>query len=183
MVSRRGYRLIAWLMATTLALHAEARPPGQGGPDYVTRDQMEPDKCASIWLIRRHIAPHARIRLVPPDQPLPPGILFDTPDAPIRRTHAQSTFEVLVDRHRIDDAKVRWLARIMHDIEINTWQRKALARTQQIEAELWRLIEAPGDLGMVDRCVQWLDRLQMPEGADAGVGGGGNAGAPRPARR
>jgi len=109
--------------------------------------------------------------------------LFDTPDAPIRRTHAQSTFEVLVDRHRLDDAKVRWLARILHDIEINTWQRKALARTLQIEAGLWRLIEAPGDAGMVDRCVQWLDALEMSEEADADVGRWGNAVAPGSARR
>ncbi len=165
MVSRRGCRLIIGLTALTIALHAQAQAPGQGSPAYVTRQQMEPDKCASIWLIRRHIAPEAPIRLVPADEPLPPGVLFDTPDAPIRRTHAQSTFEVLVDRHGIDDPKVRWLARVLHDIEINTWQRKALARTPQIEAGLWRLIESPSELGMIERCVQWLDALPMPEAA------------------
>ena len=113
------------------------------GPDhhYVTRDDFEPDKCASIWLIKRFVDPQAVFIIHRPGAPLSHGILFDVPEAKIRRYHNRSTFEYILQTWKIDDPKLDYIGKLIHDIEINTWQEKAWPQTLKLQQDLTGLIE------------------------------------------
>lgn len=63
---------------------------------FVTWESLEPDKWSSIWLIKTHIDPHARIELRSTGDPLGQGIAFGVPGAPYQRSATQSTFESLL---------------------------------------------------------------------------------------
>lgn len=161
MVSRNR-KALTLLLAVALACAATTSTrAAEEGPLYVTLDRMEADKCASIWLIRRHIAPTARFAFVSPADEPPPGILFDTPAADFQRRHNRSTFEDLVAQRGIDGERVRYIARIIHDIEINTWQRKALPETRAISAALSREVGSVASEHAVECCVDFFDRLPL----------------------
>lgn len=157
----------AWLLAALLA--AQAGPPRaaepEGPPTFVTWSSLEPDKCATIWLIRRFVSPQARILFFEPETQAPAGIPFDTPEAELRRYHNASTFETLARRYRIDDPRVDFVGRLMHDIEINTWARKALPETRQIEWELLDALPRVGASDAIDFCVRFFDGLKGGGGA------------------
>lgn len=107
------------LMALTLLLG-----PIRGWAEpalYSTWANFEADKCASLWLIKRFIDPTATFRFYPSGVRIDQGIAFDTPDAPFRRTHNQSTFERLLDHYAFRNPTLLDLGRLLHDIEINTW--------------------------------------------------------------
>jgi hypothetical protein len=130
----------------------------QQAEEFVTWDDFEPDKCASIWLIRRFIAPDAQIRITSKKNPIKNGIAFDTPEAKLRRYHNRSTFETLLDEFRLTDPKLLQLGKIMHDIEINTWDRKAFAESNQIKADFRVLIDAStGSEDVIEKSVQYFD--------------------------
>ena len=69
------------------AFNTSAGPAADADHFYVTRDDFEPDKCASIWLIKRFIDPQAVFVIRPAGAPLKPGIPFDVPEAELRRYH------------------------------------------------------------------------------------------------
>jgi hypothetical protein len=162
MVSACCKRLTAGLLILACGIaSAEVGADGTGAPTYVTWDQMEPDKCAALWLIQRHIAPGARFLFFPAGSDSPPGILFDTPEAEIRRTHHQSTFEVLMTMYGLVDPKVQYIGRLMHDIEINIWRRKALAETRQLESELRSQIQLLSSADAVAFCFNYFEQLSV----------------------
>ena len=97
---------------------------------FSTWDIFEPDKLASIWLIKRFIDPEARIKLYPKGEPITEGIPFDTPDAEFRRYHNISTYEMFRQHYKIDDPRCRYISRIIHDIEINTWEKKVMVESR-----------------------------------------------------
>ncbi|PID40498.1 MAG: hypothetical protein CR984_02865 [Proteobacteria bacterium] len=86
---------------------------------YATGTAMEPDRCASAWLIKRYVDPDARFSFFPDDQLIPEGIPFDPPDASMSRTHHISTFEVIIKKYGIKDIAVKQLADVIHSIEID----------------------------------------------------------------
>jgi hypothetical protein len=145
-----------------LACSAAANPPSGEGQVYSTWDVFEPDKCASIWLIKRHVDPGAVFRFYPRGEAIAEGIAFDTPDARFRRYHDRSTFETLLQHHNLDDPKARDLGRLMHDIEVNVWERKALGETREVEAALQRLLDDGTPERMVALCLDYFDRLSLP---------------------
>ncbi len=129
-------------------------------PTFVTWETLEPDKCASIWLIKRFIAPAAQILFIAPDTAPPPGaIVFDTPDAPLRRSHNRSTYETLLAHYRLTDARLIQIGRIMHDIEINLWARKALPETRAIEAALNTQLSGVEPQAAVGLCLHYFEAL------------------------
>ena len=156
---RLGTALSVMLLSAALCLWAQ---PARTA-DYVTWDTMEPDKCALIWLIRTHVDPDARFVFVPSDAELSPGIPFDVPDARVRRTQNQSAFEVLAQRDQLVGPRIDYIGRLMHDIEINTWGRKALRETQAVQAEILAVIDGLTAADAVVRCVGFFDQLLLPK--------------------
>lgn len=62
--------------------------------------------------------------------------------------------------HRATPARLVNLGRLIHDLEVNIWERKALAATRGVEEELQRLL-ADGDAErLVGVCLEYFDGLQ-----------------------
>ena len=91
---------------------------------YATWEGFEADKLASIWLIQRFVDPGARVVLHPKGVIISEGEPFDTPDSSITRNFKQSTFESMLDHYKLTDPKLTNLGKLIHDIEINTWETK-----------------------------------------------------------
>jgi len=161
----RRLGVLAFVAAAAIGFAVASQPA-----IYVTWNTMEPDKCATIWLIRKHIDADAEIIFFKPDDPAPPGILFDTPDAEIRRTHNLSAFEAMAARYGLHGDRIEYIGRVIHDIEINTWQRKALKETRRIESVILSGTEGRTPSKAVDWCVSLFEGLTVPsaEGSRSG---------------
>ncbi len=151
---------IGLLSLCVVACFAAADPARDKGQVYSTWDIFEPDKCASIWLIKRHIDPGAVFRFYPRGAVIEVGIAFDTPDAELRRYHDRSTFETLLQHGRLDTPQLVYLGRLIHDMEINTWERKALAETRALESELQKGLAEGDPEKLVDVCLELFDGIQ-----------------------
>ena len=112
---------------------------------YVTWAGAEPDKGASMWLIKRYVSPNAEIRLIPVDTSPASGTAFDIPQARYRRTHRESTFESLLRDYPINDPFVEKIGQLMHDIEINLWRPKRFPESITIEAATKAIAEGYAD--------------------------------------
>jgi hypothetical protein len=130
-----------------------------GGETYVSWGLFEPDKCATVWLIKRHIDPKARFAFVERDAELPEGIAFDTPGAKFRRYHNRCTYETFLEHHQLSDERLVYIGRLMHDIEVNVWERKALADTARVEAEILEILSDDDPEGNVEACLAYFDAL------------------------
>jgi hypothetical protein len=100
---------------------------------------LEVDKCASAWVIARFVTPKGDpapvFKFVPQGARITEGIAFDTPDAQTyARTPGRTVVETLIRVHKIEDPALARLARIVRDIELNTWGEKITPEAAGIEA-------------------------------------------------
>jgi hypothetical protein len=116
--------LLSLLSFTSKTLAAEAV--------FSTWDVFETDKCASIWLIKRFIAPQAEIRFFPHGTSITEGIPFDTPEAKFRRYATKSTYETLLEYYDIKDPRLKYIGRLIHDIEVNIWEKKVYGESTKV---------------------------------------------------
>ena len=105
----------------------------QPGTRYITWDGIEPDKWASVWLIKRHIDPQAEVVLRPVGAPTDSGIAFGVPDAKYKRAHGVSIYESLREGFQKDDPALQELSRIIRDIEISPWAGKTSLHSTTVE--------------------------------------------------
>ena len=119
---------------------------------YVTRRNMEADKLASIWVIKRFVDKEASFQFVANELPLTNGIPLDVPEGELRRYANNSCFETIVNKYRIQAPGMQRLGRIMRDIEINYWAEKYFPETVPLSQEIKAIIDRhPND---PDACVQ-----------------------------
>lgn len=147
------------LILGALLLLVASASSAEGGGLWSTWDVFEPDKCASVWLIKRHIDRDARFRFYPSGVLIEAGIPFDTPDAELRRYHDASTFETLLRRYELSGPGLDYLRRLMHDIEVNVWERKMLAESREIEHALRELTRDVTPDEAVEACLTYFDGL------------------------
>lgn len=126
---------------------------------FSTWEKFEADKCASIWLIKRFIAPKAKIRFFPQGDVISEGIPFDTPDAEFRRYYNRSTFETLLHHYKIADQKAAYIGRIIHDIEINIWGNKMLPETYRVIEDVQPVITSKSSDESVTWCLSYFDKF------------------------
>jgi hypothetical protein len=90
------------------------------GKTWVTRKGIHVDRMASAWLVRRFIDPQADFKFVPAKgyKPLAGEVRFDMFEAEFTHLGDRCTMEVLLDRTAINDAAVRVIAEIVHDIDL-----------------------------------------------------------------
>jgi hypothetical protein len=125
---------------------------------FSTWDIFEVDKCASIWLIKRFIDPKARIVLYPNGGTITEGIPFDTPDAKFRRYHNASTYETFMRHYKIQDDRLLYLGKIVHDIEVNTWGKKAIKETLKVQNEVNRIItDSKTNVEIIEKSLLFFD--------------------------
>lgn len=127
---------------------------------YYSWDLFEPDKCASIWLLKRFAQPGARIKIVPKGESVPNAIPFDIPMAKFRRYHNMSTFEVMLRAFHIQDPKLIHIGKIIHDIEINIWEKKLMKETWAVQNDLDKIISnSANNEEIIAKSREYLDQL------------------------
>ncbi|MDI6795917.1 MAG: chromate resistance protein [Desulfatibacillaceae bacterium] len=125
---------------------------------FSTWEGLEADKLASIWLIKRFIAPEAEIRFYPKGESRMDGVAFDTPYAKFRRYHNMSTFVSLALHYKVDDPAVAHLGRIIDDIEVNVWERKKFAESIPMRDATVKMIrEGENTQAVVETAMEYYD--------------------------
>jgi hypothetical protein len=136
---------------------------------WVSWDVFEPDTCASIWLIKRHVDSKAVFRFLPKGTPVTEGTPFDTPDAKLRRYAAFATYESILKEYKITDRAAVEIGAMIHEIEINQWARKSTAESIEVEGRVRQMIAAgnnPEEL--VERTLAYFDQLAAEIGKRPG---------------
>ena len=90
------------------------------GRTWVTRKGVHIDRIASAWLIRRFVDEAARFKFVAARgyHPEPGEVRFDMFEAEYTHDGDECTFEVLLTRLGLDDAALRPIAEIVHDVDL-----------------------------------------------------------------
>ena len=98
----------------------ESAPVVYRGRTWVTRAGVHIDRMASAWLVKRFIDAEASFKFVQGKHYTPERdeVRFDMFDAEFTHEGDRCTFEVLVERLGIDDAAVRAIAEVVHDIDL-----------------------------------------------------------------
>jgi hypothetical protein len=93
---------------------------GLRGRVWVTRKGIHVDRIASAWLIRRFIDATAKLKYVEAKGYAPAAreLRFDMFDAEFTHQGEMCTFEVLLARWGTDDAALRRIGEIVHDIDV-----------------------------------------------------------------
>jgi hypothetical protein len=96
------------------------RSPRPRAATWVTRTGVHVDRIACSWLITRFIDPHAKLKFVSPNGYVPQSgeLRFDMYDAEFTHIGDRCSFEVLLERMRIEDAALRAIAELVHDIDV-----------------------------------------------------------------
>ena len=106
---------------------APATHPGAGlipedliGMTWVTRGGVHVDRIACAWMVRRFIDPEARFKFVAARDygPRPGELRFDMFEGEFTHVGDRCSFEVLLDAIGLDDAALRAIAEIVHDIDL-----------------------------------------------------------------
>ena len=109
---------------------------------FTTWQGIEPDKWATLWLIKRYISPDSYFLLVPPNTDLPFGALpFGVPDVAIRRANRESMFRRLKQAMKLDNPSLTYIDRIVHDVEVNIWDAPTHPHSSWLET-LYRQLQA-----------------------------------------
>jgi rhodanese-related sulfurtransferase len=101
-------------------------------PSYSTEYGLGPDKWATAWLLTKRQGARANLDVVEPGSQLH-GIPFDASNALIRRIGDRAAFEVALDELHLNDPTLDFLARIVHEIEVNFWSFDGPQEAELIE--------------------------------------------------
>jgi len=125
---------------------------------WVTRTKPHVDRCASAWVIKRFIDKDAKFEFISKDDPIPEGATaFTLPKAEINPIEGvQTTFDVLLEKYKVEDPVVEKIREIIRDYEFNEenleriqlketlgvcYVLKGLERTSQTDAEtIWKAL-------------------------------------------
>ena len=103
----------------TTAIDRAAPQTPPKGATWVTRKGVFVDRIASAWLIRRFIDPDAKFKFVAASgyTPLPGELRFDMFRGEFTHEGDACTFETLMKRFHVKDARLRAIAEMVHDID------------------------------------------------------------------
>jgi len=130
---------------------------------WITRAGVHVDRMASAWLIRRFIDPKATFKFVTMKQYQPKDgeVRFDMFDAEFTHEGDRCTFEVLLDRMRLQDPALRAIADVVHDIDLKDakFDRPETAGIAVLVASI--AMAHREDEARIDRASQALDDLYV----------------------
>ncbi|MGH7724082.1 MAG: chromate resistance protein ChrB domain-containing protein [Candidatus Eiseniibacteriota bacterium] len=151
------------------------------GLRWVTRRGLLIDRLACAWVIRRFIDPEARFRFTAnPAAPLAAGeIGFDMPGAAIAHEEGGCSMETLIARAGLKDPLLRYVADIVHDIDIKDGRhgRPETAGFEQLLVGL--LTSTPSDDDRLERSLVLFDALHLSPATAASATSPGLGPAPR----
>ena len=131
------------------------------GKVWVTRRDVFVDRIATAWLVRRYVDPKARFRFVASGAaPARAGeVRFDMAEAEVTHVGDRCTFEVLLERLALDDAALRRLAEMVHDIDLRD-SRYGHPETAGLEQMLAGLVALERrDARRIEQGCELFDRL------------------------
>lgn len=117
----RQHKFLSMALVVVLVAVFTAGFTARSKPHYVTWQSLEPDIWASIWLIKTHIDPNAKISLLPPGSEITSGVAFGVPDSHYRRDRQSSTFEKLLSRLKTDNPDLSRMGAIITSLESLSW--------------------------------------------------------------
>jgi hypothetical protein len=88
------------------------------GRRWVTRPRPHIDRIGSAWLIKRFIDPEAEVCFARPEEFPPDAIPFDTLGAEFGHQGEDCTFETILRRCGLSDARLAQLAEIVHEADL-----------------------------------------------------------------
>jgi hypothetical protein len=99
---------------------AEAPRSPYHGRRWVTRRGVKVDRMASTWLISRFIDPAPKFAFVDPDtyRPRDGDLRFDMFEGEFTHHQGRCTFEVLLDRLKLEDPALKPIGQIVHDLDL-----------------------------------------------------------------
>lgn len=131
------------------------------GRTWVTREGVYVDRIASAWLIRRFIDPEASFKFVPSKGyvPQPGEVRFDMYEAEFTHEGDRCTFEVLLERARLDDSALQAIGEIVHDLDLKDgkFNREETAGVAGLIGGI--VLAHPGDEQRLARGAESLDDL------------------------
>ena len=140
-----------------------SKQAGLAGLRWVTRRGLHIDRLACAWVVRRFIDPEARFRFTAnPAAPLAAGeIGFDMPGAAIAHEAGGCSMETLIARAGLTDPRLRYVADIVHDIDLKDG-RHGHPETAGFEQLLLGLLTStPNDDDRLERSLQLFDALHL----------------------
>lgn len=130
---------------------------------WITRAGVHVDRMACAWLIRRFIDPEPKFKFVTTKQYEPKNgeVRFDMFDAEFTHDGDRCSFEVLLDRMRLDDPALRAIADVVHDIDLKDakFDRPETAGIAVLVASI--AMAHRDDEARIDRASQALDDLYV----------------------
>jgi hypothetical protein len=88
------------------------------GRAWATRPRPHVDRIASAWLIKRFLDPGAQFVFAQVDDLPPSATPFDTPGAELGHQGEDCTFETLLRRSGLSDARLEAIAQIVHEADL-----------------------------------------------------------------
>jgi hypothetical protein len=85
---------------------------------YYTRRRPHVDRCASAWLLRRFVDPHAEFAFVEEGDHLPRAIPFDMSGVELGHHRGRCTFETILAKHRLREPALAELGRIIRSADL-----------------------------------------------------------------
>ncbi len=130
---------------------------------FATWQGIEPDKWATLWLIKRHLSTDAYFLLTPAGETLPlDTVAFGVPGASLRRANHESMFRRLKQAMNIDSKALDDLDQIIHDVEVNIWDAPSHPHSSWFES-MYRQLQAryERDQVPVDCYLAFFDRTAV----------------------
>ena len=130
---------------------------------FATWQGIEPDKWATLWLIKRHLSTDAYFLLTPAGETLPHDtVAFGVPQASLRRANHESMFRRLKQAMNIDSKALDDLDQIIHDVEVNIWDAPSHPHSSWFES-MYRQLQAryERDQVPVDCYLAFFDRAAV----------------------
>jgi len=89
------------------------------------------------------------------------GIPFDTPEAKFRRYATKSTYETLLEHYDLKDPRLKYIGRLIHDIEVNVWEKKVYNEsTKVLEAIRLIIVKNEGNNKVImEKSLEYFDAL------------------------
>jgi len=94
----------------------DAMPPLRSR--WVTRPRPHIDRIGTAWLIKRFYDPHARFTFAEDPKQVKQGVPFDVLGAEFGHHGEDCTFETVVKRLGLKDRRVRDIAEIVHEVDL-----------------------------------------------------------------
>lgn len=73
-----------------------------------------------------------------------------------------STFESILKHYNLRDQKLLYIGKIIHDIEVNIWERKALKETLMVQKAVNEIItNSKNNDEIIDKSLKYFDSLYI----------------------